>query len=65
MACILHAMYSKEAMRALFAQRRDRFALPQALYTSPAAHEFDLEAIFQQCWLQAGIEGEIPGLRTT
>lgn len=53
-------MYSKNEMRELFAQRRDGFALPQALYTSPAAYEFDLQAIFQRCWLQAGIEGEIP-----
>ena len=40
--------------------RRAGFALPQALYVSPAAYEFDLEAIFHRSWLQAGIEGEIP-----
>ena len=53
-------MYDKADMRALFAQRRDGFTLPQALYTSAAAHEFDLEAIFRRSWLQVGIEGQIP-----
>jgi Rieske 2Fe-2S family protein len=53
-------MYSKATMRALFAGRRDGFSLPQALYTSPEAYEFDLEAIFQRCWLQAGLESQIP-----
>jgi glycine betaine catabolism A len=53
-------MYSKNEIRALFDARRDGFALPQSLYVSPDAHEFDLEAIFQRSWLQAGIEGEIP-----
>src|ERR1700761_7768811 len=53
-------MYDKAEIRALLAQRRDGFTLPQGLYTSPAAHEFDLQAIFQRSWLQVGIEGQIP-----
>src|ERR1700736_1061596 len=53
-------MYSKDEIRALIEARREGFALPQSLYVSPAAYEFDLEAIFQQGWLQVGIEGEIP-----
>jgi len=53
-------MYSKDDIRTLIEARRAGFALPQALYVSPAAYEFDLEAIFQRSWLQVGIEGEIP-----
>jgi glycine betaine catabolism A len=53
-------MYSKEEMRGLFARRREGSALPQALYVSPAAYEFDLQAVFERTWLQAGLEGEIP-----
>ena len=53
-------MYSRNELRALLDARRAGFSLPQALYTSPAAYEFDLEAVFQRSWLQVGIEGEIP-----
>jgi Rieske 2Fe-2S family protein len=53
-------MYSKDEMRALIEARREGFSLPQALYLSPAAYEFDLEAIFSRSWLQAGLESEIP-----
>ena len=53
-------MYSQDQMRALLAARRDGFSLPQALYTSPEAYEFDLEAIFGRSWLQAGLETQIP-----
>jgi glycine betaine catabolism A len=56
----LHYMYSKEKIRALFAQRRPGFGLPQALYVAPEVHDFDVEAIFQRTWLQAGLEAEIP-----
>jgi glycine betaine catabolism A len=47
-------------MGALFAERRPAHALPQALYLDPAMHEFDVQAIFQRQWIQAGLEAEIP-----
>ena len=53
-------MYSHDQMRALLAARREGFSLPQALYTSQAAYEFDLEAVFGRSWLQAGLEAQIP-----
>src|SRR5438552_17188735 len=53
-------MYSKDEIRALIDARHEGFTLPQVLYVSPAAYEFDLEVIFQQSWLQVGIAGEIP-----
>jgi Rieske 2Fe-2S family protein len=34
--------------------------LPQALYTSPEAFAFDLQAIFARNWVLAGLECEIP-----
>src|SRR5581483_4762734 len=49
-----------EKMRALLAQRRKGYTLPQGLYVDPEVHAFDIEAIFQRSWLQAGLESEIP-----
>ena len=47
-------------MRDFFAERRRGHSLPQALYVDPAMHDFDLRAIFQRNWIQAGLEAEIP-----
>jgi len=47
-------------MGALFAERRPAHSLPQALYLDPAVHDFDIQAIFQRQWIQAGLEAEIP-----
>ena len=46
-------------MRALLAQRRRGYSLPQGLYLDPAAHELDRRAIFQRHWIQAGLTAEI------
>lgn len=43
----------------LFEQRTQGYALPQGLYMSDAAFEFDMRAIFGRSWLQAGFEAEI------
>ena len=53
-------MSGMEKMRALFAERRKGYTLPQGLYVDPAVHDFDIRAIFQRNWLQAGFESEIP-----
>jgi Rieske 2Fe-2S family protein len=49
-----------EKMRTLFAQRRAGYTLPQGLYVDPDVYAFDVQAIFQRSWLQAGLESEIP-----
>ena len=49
-----------DKMRALFAERRDGHTLPQPLYVDPAMHDFDMQAIFERHWIQAGLESEIP-----
>ncbi len=49
-----------ENIGALFAERRKGYTLPQGLYIDPAVHDFDIRAIFQRSWLQAGFESEIP-----
>jgi Rieske 2Fe-2S family protein len=49
-----------DKMRTLFAERRDGHSLPQPLYIDPAVHDFDIQAIFQRHWIQAGLESEIP-----
>jgi hypothetical protein len=41
---------------ALFQERRTGHTLPQALYTSQDAFEFDVKAIYGQNWLMAGME---------
>lgn len=53
-------MAMAEKMRALLAQRRDGFSLPQGLYLDPEAHEFDRRAIFERHWMQAGLVSQIP-----
>jgi len=47
-------------VRQLLQSRRPGHALPQALYTSPEAFAFDLQAIFARNWVLAGLECEIP-----
>jgi len=49
-----------EKMRALFAERQRGYSLPQALYLDPAAHDFDIQAIYHRHWMQAALESEIP-----
>ena len=45
---------------AALAERKPGHSLPQLLYNSPEAYEFDLEAIFGQSWILAGFACEIP-----
>jgi Rieske 2Fe-2S family protein len=52
-------MSMTEKMRALFAERRRGFTLPQGLYLDPQAHEFDRRAIFERHWLQAGLVSQL------
>lgn len=42
------------------AQRVPGHSLPQPLYMSDAAFDFDMRAVFQRSWLQVGFEIEIP-----
>ncbi len=53
-------MSTAEKMRALLAERRRGFSLPQSLYVDPQAHELDRHAIFERHWLQAGLVSQIP-----
>ena len=53
-------MFDLGRIRALLDQRRPGHSLPQALYNSPEAFEFDLEAIYDQSWILAGFTCEIP-----
>ncbi|HSI40798.1 MAG TPA: aromatic ring-hydroxylating dioxygenase subunit alpha [Xanthobacteraceae bacterium] len=53
-------MLDLERIGALLASRRPGYSLPQALYNSVEAFEFDLEAIFGQSWILAGFSCEIP-----
>ena len=53
-------MLDLERIGALLAGRRPGYSLPQALYNSAEAFEFDLEAIFGQSWILAGFSCEIP-----
>jgi glycine betaine catabolism A len=52
-------MSMAEKMRALLAERRRGFTLPQGLYVDPQAHEFDRRAIFERHWLQAGLVSQL------
>ncbi len=45
---------------ALFKQRREGHSLPQSLYISPEAHDFDLSAIYGESWLAVGMDCELP-----
>jgi Rieske 2Fe-2S family protein len=47
-------------LRELLHSRRPGHALPQALYTSQEAFDFDLKAIFARTWVLAGLECEVP-----
>jgi glycine betaine catabolism A len=47
-------------METLFKERRAGHTLPQALYTSQDAFEFDMQAIYGQSWLMVGLECELP-----
>lgn len=47
-------------IKALFEQRRAAHTLPQALYTSQDAFEFDMEAIYGESWLMVGLDCELP-----
>jgi glycine betaine catabolism A len=53
-------MNTANKVRALLAERRAGYSLPQGLYVDPGVHDFDIQAIFQRNWLQAGLESEIP-----
>jgi glycine betaine catabolism A len=44
----------------VFEQRREGHTLPQPLYTSQEAFEFDLQAIYGQSWLAIGMACELP-----
>ena len=47
-------------VRELLAGRRQFFSLPQPFYTDAEIYALDLEAIFHQRWIYAGVECEIP-----
>jgi glycine betaine catabolism A len=47
-------------MESLFQQRRTGHTLPQALYVSPDAFDFDMAAIYGESWLMVGMECELP-----
>jgi glycine betaine catabolism A len=47
-------------MKSLFQQRRTGHTLPQALYVSPKAFEFDMAAIYGESWLMIGLDCELP-----
>jgi Rieske 2Fe-2S family protein len=49
-----------EHIGALLRQRREGHTLPQALYISPEAFEFDMSAIYGESWLAVGLECELP-----
>jgi Rieske 2Fe-2S family protein len=48
-------------LRDLLRARRPGHSLPQALYTSQEAFDFDRQAIFGRTWVLAGLECELPG----
>ncbi|MDF2997121.1 MAG: antA 2 [Xanthobacteraceae bacterium] len=53
-------MIDLERIRAFVAGRRLGYSLPQALYNSPEALEFDFDAIFGYSWILVGFTCEIP-----
>jgi glycine betaine monooxygenase A len=53
-------MATADELRALLAQRRRGYALPQGLYVDPQVHDFDRRAIFERHWIQAGLTAQIP-----
>jgi glycine betaine catabolism A len=44
----------------MFKERRDGHTLPQQLYTSDMAFDFDMTAIYAESWLAIGLECELP-----
>ena len=48
------------SIKRALADRQAGHSLPRALYTDPAIHEFDLQAIYSRHWIQAGLESQIP-----
>ena len=44
----------------LLDERRPNYTLPQDLYADPDVFAFDLAAIYQQNWILAGFEAELP-----
>ena len=53
-------MTTTDRIQTLIAERAPGYSLPQALYADPAVFDFDIQAIFNCYWLQAGLEVEIP-----
>lgn len=53
-------MFDLGRISAFLDERRPAHSLPQALYNSPEAFEFDLEAIYGHSWILAGFACEIP-----
>ncbi len=51
---------SDDQIRELLAARSPGHTLPQALYMSDAAFDFDMRAVFSRQWIQAGLEAEVP-----
>ena len=49
-----------DRMQTLLGDRAPGHSLPQALYADPAVLDFDIQAIFNRHWLQAGLDIEIP-----
>jgi Rieske 2Fe-2S family protein len=58
-------MYDREFIRSHLNERRKGYALPQALYNSPEAFAFDLEAVFGEAWFLAGFTCELPEPKDT
>lgn len=48
-----------ENVRRWLHERRPGFSLPQPLYTHPSMYDFDVKAIFERHWIQAGLETQI------
>lgn len=53
-------MFDLSQIKAVLDARMPGHTLPQALYNSPEAFQFDLEAIYGQSWIHAGFACEIP-----
>ncbi|MBW4053287.1 MAG: Rieske 2Fe-2S domain-containing protein, partial [Proteobacteria bacterium] len=53
-------MAMADKLRALLAQRRRGYALPQGFYVDPDVYDFDRRAIFERHWIQAGLTAQIP-----
>jgi glycine betaine catabolism A len=49
-----------ERIRDLLGRAEPSKTLPQAFYTDPLIHEFDVSRVFSRSWLMVGFEGELP-----